>query len=322
MSEQKTNQVYKISVNIDQLNKMIEHYEAYQIYNNSPYIIGRYKLNDTTITIYKTNTVLFQGQGSIFEYNKWASLFNLKIEENIEIDRVQYQNISAIGSDEVGTGDYFGPIVVCATYVNSNQIKELHSLGVKDSKLLSDQQIIDIGLKLAPLVEHSIIMLSPEKFNKLKGNHKNLNFVKAYLHNKAIISLKQKLENKIYDKILVDEFTPYDNYIKYLSEFNDIEKNITMITQGEKAHVAIAAASILARLAFLKEIKKLSTKYNLTIYKGSGAEVDKLAISFVKSFGYDELVNVCKLSYANTERIKKYFNDNPIIDKKMGSLLK
>ena len=49
--------------------------------------------------------------------------------------------LSMIGSDEVGTGDYFGPITVCAAYVRQDQIHLLKELGVQDSKNLNDEKI-------------------------------------------------------------------------------------------------------------------------------------------------------------------------------------
>ena len=56
--------------------------------------------------------------------------------------------LSIIGSDEVGTGDYFGPITVCATYVNSDQIGLLKELGVQDSKNLNDDKISAIAKQI------------------------------------------------------------------------------------------------------------------------------------------------------------------------------
>ena len=82
--------------------------------------------------------------------------------------------------------------------------------------------------------------------------------------------------------------------------------------------MSIAAASILARVAFLRELSKLSTKYDLELLKGAGPEVDRNAINFVKSFGWDELKNVAKMKFANTERIRKYFLNNPMPKSRQG----
>ncbi len=320
MSEQRVNTTHKIKATNEQIETMLAHYQGYLTYNASEYIIARAKLANSTITFYKTNTVLFQGEGETHEYNLWASNFNLPLEVTTDKIQFDYSNLSAIGSDEVGTGDYFGPIVVCATYVNANQIGELKKLGVKDSKLLTDSQIVDLGIKLAEKIPYSIMLLEPKKINHLSDDKANLNFIKAYLHNRVINSILKKNENVKYDAILVDEFTPRDKYFEYLKNEANVNQDIILIPKGERAHVAIAAASILARYTFLKQIKQLSNKYNLNILKGAGPEVDKTAILFVKNYGFNELDEVVKLKFANTARIKKYFLQNPLPKSKQGHI--
>ena len=320
MLETRINTTHKIKATEEQIQKMISHYSGYLTFNTSNYIIARAKLPAATITFYKTNVVLFQGEQEAREYNYWAKQFNLpeeKIEENITNT---YSQLSAIGSDEVGTGDYFGPIVVCATYVPNNLIDSLKKLGVKDSKLLTDKQMIPLAIKIAKLIPHSIMMLEPERINKLPAKYTNLNFLKAYLHNKVINSILKKIENVKYDAILIDEFTPKKNYLAYLENQKNVVKNVTLIPKGEKAHIAIAAASVLARVAFFREVKKISNEYGIEFLKGAGKEVDRTAILFVKNYGWDKLANVAKLKFANTERIKEYFLSNPLPKSKVGNL--
>lgn len=311
----------KFIANAELLSSMLEYYSGYIVKNTSMYTIARIKLSNTTITIYKTNTVLLQGIGAKDEYIKLQNKFSLpEIDINIEEETTfDFRGKSVIGSDEVGTGDYFGPIIVCAAYTNTDDLDILRNLGVKDSKLLTDRDIIPLALKLTKFLPYSLIMLNPSKINKLCGEQDNFNFIKSYLHNKAILSLKDKLTalNKTYDLILIDEFTPKEKYLKYLSISSLVEKNITTIPHGEKEHLAIAAASIIARACFLREMKKMNDTYNLNFYKGASHEVDKVAISFVKSNGWDKLKNVAKLKFKNTERVHKYFEENPLSEAKL-----
>jgi ribonuclease HIII len=213
----------------------------------------------------------------------------------------KYSHISAIGSDEVGTGDYFGPIVVCATYVSSDNIEKLKAIGVKDSKLLTDKQMIPLALKIAEIIPYSIVYLEPSRLNNLDNKYTNLNFIKAYLHNKAINSILKKCENVNGQKNVIE--------------------NVTLIPKGEKVHIAIAAASVLARVAFLRELGKLSNEYDIDILKGAGPEVDRCAISFVKSNGWDSLKNVAKLKFANTSKIIEYFENNPLPKSRIGNFV-
>lgn len=312
------NNTHKITATSVQLNAMLDYYQGYLTYNSSNYIIARAKLTHATITFYRTNVVLFQGTNEIKEYNYWAEKFGLSLATMNETGETSYTNISAIGSDEVGTGDYFGPIVVCATYVSEDMIEKVRHLGVKDSKLLTDKQMIPMALKLAEMIPYSIIFLDPTRINALTKKKDNFNFVKAYLHNKVINSILKKLGDVKCDAILIDEFTPKDKYFEYLNESKDVVKNVTLIKHGEQAHIAIAAASILARVAFLREIKKLSKEYDLELLKGAGPEVDRNAVTFVKSFGWDELAKVAKLKFANTDRIRNYFLKNPMPKSRQG----
>lgn len=320
MAEPRLNTTHKIKATTEQLDVMLTYYQGYLTYNTSEYTIARAKLSHATITFYKTNVVLFQGEKESVEYNLWAEKFNLPVEETKEQETISYSHLSAIGSDEVGTGDYFGPIVVCATYVNSDQIETLKHLGVKDSKLLTDKQIIDLAMKLAEILPYSIMFLEPKRLNKLSKDKSNFNFLKSYLHNKVIISILNKVQNVKLDAILIDEFTPKDKYFEYLKNEQNVVKDVTMITKGESAHLAIAAASILARYTFLRELNKMSNEYSFTFLKGAGPEVDRVSISFVKAYGWDNLSNVAKLKFANTTRIKEYFVNNPLPKSKQGHI--
>ena len=301
----------KILATTAQINEMLEYYEGYLTYNTNNYMIARVKIANVTITFYRTNVVLFQGTDATKEYNFWAKKFNLEIIESDSSGLTDFNLLNAIGTDEVGTGDYFGPIVVCATYTTKETATKLRQLGVKDSKLLTDSQIIALSMQITKIIPYSIIILDPYKFNSLSPKHDNLNFVKAYLHNKAINSILKKLEDVKYDAILIDEFTPKDKYLDYLKNSANVVTNITTIPHGENASLGIAAASILARVAFIRELRRLSQEYDIDLLKGAGREVDRTAISFVKSYGFEGLKRVAKLKFANTERVKEYFEANP-----------
>lgn len=306
------NSTHKIKASSEQLQSMLEYYQGYLVYNTSNYTIARAKLANTTITFYRTNVVLFQGADEQIEYNKWAKKFGLPVEEVTTTVSIDYSNLTIIGTDEVGTGDYFGPIVVCATYTNEETIQKLRHLGVKDSKLLTDKQMIPLALQISNLIPYSILYLDPSKLNALSDKFNNLNFIKSYLHNKVINSILKKLGNVKYDAILIDEFTPKEKYLKYLENQSHVINNITTIPKGEKEHIGIAAASVLARAAFLRELRKLSTEYNMELLKGAGKEVDRAAISFIRSYGFEELKKVAKIKFNNTKRILGYFEENPL----------
>lgn len=294
----------------EQIKEIIDYYQGYLVYQETPHTIAKIRTERAVITIYATNTILFQGQDEDKEYHLWAQKWQLegpfpKIEEHNK-----YANLSVIGCDEVGTGDYFGPIVVCSAYVSSDKINKLKQIGVKDSKLLTDDFIIELALKIKDFIPYSILVLSPERLNLLRQtNNDNLNFVKAFLHNNAINSILKKIPNVKYDAIIIDEFTSKENYFNYLKNNKNVHKNITLIPKGESIHVAIASASILARAAFLKEMRDLGKKYHTELLKGASSRVDRQAINIVKTHGLKALKHIAKMKFANTSRVMQHFKD-------------
>lgn len=315
-----TNSTHKIKATPEQVQQMIEAYQGYLEYETSKYTIARAKLPNVTITFYRTFVVLFQGLNETNEYNRWAKIFQLPIEDTSIEEPINYNNLIAIGTDEVGTGDYFGPIVVCATYTTLEAAEKLRHLGVKDSKLLTDSQMIPLAIKVANIIPYSLIFLDPLKINSLTKKYDNLNFIKSYLHNKAINSILKKIGEVKYDAILIDEFTPKEKYLKYLEKQPNVIENVTTVVRGEKAHIGIAAASIIARAAFLRELKKMNAEYKMEFLKGAGPEVDHSAESFIRSYGFLELKKVAKIKFANTERIINYFKNNPLAKSKLIGL--
>lgn len=301
---------HTINATAAQIKEMLEYYDGYLIKGENAHTIARAKMENVTVTFYTTNTVLFQGKVEDGEYNIWARKFSLPIETEVKSNYEKYQTMSAIGCDEVGTGDYFGPIVVCSCFVKADQIDQLKRLGVKDSKLLMDDVIIDLALKIKNLVTCSILVLSPEKFNSIhRVEDNNMNFIKAFLHNNAINSTIKKLDKRP-DAVLIDEFTTKDKYFHYLRKVKEVEKDVVLIPKGERVHVSIAAASILARAAFLKEIKELSKEVKVDLLKGASSSVDRQAIGLVKSYGISILDKIAKKKFVNTQRVLDFFETN------------
>ena len=135
--------------------KMINFYKEFARNKQIPYVAMQAVNEDVVITIYEKNKkgenkVMFQGTGADIEASVWAmektAIETSKKEK--QIDYSKYYNCSSIGSDEVGTGDYYGPIVVTASFVSKDNIPFLTELGVRDSKKLSDEQILKIVPKI------------------------------------------------------------------------------------------------------------------------------------------------------------------------------
>ncbi|MDR4889178.1 ribonuclease HIII [Fredinandcohnia sp. QZ13] len=271
------------------------------------------KLPSCTITAYKSGKVLFQGNGATVEAEKWGSSEtstkttpNKKsVAKNSGLPP-HIGTLSMIGSDEVGTGDYFGPMTVVAAYVSKDKFALLKELGVKDSKDLNDKQICEIAESIIHVIPYSLLILYNEKYNELQAKGMTQGKLKALLHNQAIGHVLRKMAPATPDGILIDQFAVPDVYFKHLSGQKEIIKdNVYFSTKAEGVHLSVAAASIIARYSFIKEFDKLSEKAGLELKKGAGAQVDVVAAKLIKKQGIGALRSFTKLHFANTEKAKK-----------------
>ncbi|EMA6342718.1 ribonuclease HIII [Bacillus cytotoxicus] len=268
------------------------------------------KVSSCTITAYKSGKVMFQGGRAEAEASRWQTVSRApKSSVKKSVDSHRYAppasigTMSIIGSDEVGTGDYFGPMTVVAAYVDAKQIPLLKELGVKDSKNLNDAQIIAIAKQLLHVVPYSSLVLHNEKYNELFDKGNNQGKLKALLHNKAITNLLGKIAPTKPDGILIDQFTQPNTYYKYLTKQKEVQRdNVYFATKGESIHLAVAAASILARYSFVKQFDKLSKKAGMQLPKGAGMQVDIAAAKLIQKLGKERLPEFVKLHFANTEK--------------------
>jgi ribonuclease HIII len=295
-----------IKVNEETMKKMIEYYQDKARDKTPPYAILQAQEEDTVITLYESGKAMFQGKSADVDAKMWKEVSGTMltdIQKEIEKEYIDYYYVSAIGSDEVATGDYFGPIVVSSAYVSEENIVFLEQLGIKDSKKLTDDKIIKIVPELIKRIPYSSIVLSNKEYNKKYNKEVNMNKIKAILHNKVLLDLTK--DNKYqYDYIIVDEFAKERKYYEYLSDADEVQRNITFLTKAEDKNLAVAAASVISRFIFIKELDKLSDNIHIPLPKGAGENVDKVGKEIVEKYGFDKLEEIAKLNFKNTDKIK------------------
>ncbi len=305
--------VFKVSDNIKEM--MIKHYEDMKCEKTPPYAIFQVKDFDCVTTLYESGKVMFQGIGADIEASFWTEqerVLNNKIidtstkekEKQEKEEKKTFINEASVGSDEVGTGDYFGPLVVTASYVSKENIAYMQNLGVRDSKKLTDEKIIKIAPELIKKIPHTTIILSNKEYNDYHSTDINMNKIKAILHNKCLLSLIKK-DNINYSKIVVDQFEPPKNYYAHISKAPERVTNITFMTKAEDQCMSVAASSIISRYIFLKEIKKLSERFNIEIPLGASNLVDEVGTTLITKYGKDILKDIAKLNFKNTEKINE-----------------
>ncbi len=272
------------------------------------------KDGDTVITLYESGKVVFQGKDADLAADFWIATEkmhnkNLEVKDSsnntkksdIYVDPKIY-NSSSIGSDEVGTGDFFGPVVVTASFVDKANISKLVDLGVKDSKKMTDEKILEVVPEIIKFIPYSSVILSNKEYNERYSTGDNMNALKAILHNKVLLDMKRKTPK--YDYIVVDEFAKPKVYFSYLAKSNNIVRDITFMTKGEDKCLAVACSSLISRFLFIKEMDKMSKELGMNIPKGASDAVDKVGLDIVNKYGFDKLYEVAKMNFKNVDKIK------------------
>lgn len=294
---------YVFTINDKYLEKLMNYYQKIQVTSDNPNHKYLFKTDSLTITVFKTMKVMFQGEMAKDEYNKWANALGLEVVKEDEVLPTyenQFLPLRVIGSDEVGTGDFFGPIVVCAAYVTPNDYHFLDELDIKDSKKISDKQILIIGEKLINKISHRVLITNNLKYNELIDKGFNMNKIKAYLHNHAFKKMINKHND--YQKLILDQFCSQENYYKYLAG-EDVVRDITFLTGAESIHKAVAVGAIIARYYFLQEFDKLSKELGIELPKGAGPGVDAIAKVIKLKYGEEIFRKIAKLNFKNIAKI-------------------
>ena len=226
--------VFKVSDNVRE--KIINYYQDLRKEKTPPYAVFQAMDADTTITLYESGKIMFQGVSADIDANIWIAeekrlnnrVIDVDTGKDIKVDSNTSSEIeiSTIGSDEVGTGDFFGPIVVTATFVDTKNFQFLKDLGVKDSKKLNDIKIKEIAPQIMKKIPYVTTILDNYTYNQKYSKDLNMNKLKAILHNKALYELKNK-NNFNYGKIVVDEFCSKEKFYEYIK---DVPEKVLYIT--------------------------------------------------------------------------------------------
>lgn len=160
------------------------------------------------------------------------------------------------GIDEAGRGPLIGPMVMAGVMVDEEGIQSLKSIGVKDSKLLSNKRRVYLFRKIVAIAKgYKIVVMPPKEIDHaLDSDDLNLNWLEAHATAKIINGLKP-------DKIIVD--CPSNNiadYKHYLMKLLKKKVDAVVEHKADVKYVECAAASILAKVTRDSEIEKIKKK--------------------------------------------------------------
>jgi ribonuclease HIII len=220
---------------------------------------------------------------------------------------------SWIGSDESGKGDFFGPLVACAVHVDDRIVAILDTLGVRDSKKLSDAQNRRLAQEVRAVAGSGFaeVLIPPERYNALyeqfRGEGKNLNTLLAWAHARAIETVLERIPC---ENVIVDQFADA-RYIRSRLEGRDRTRHLQIVqVPRAEANLAVAAASVLARDRFLGWMERAARDFGLDLPKGASPQVEVAGRALVARLGPDTLRRAAKLHFKTTERVLR--NEFPL----------
>ena len=288
-----------VTIQLDEIQRenaeeILEAYGWKEEYVNNPYAKFRMKSpQSSNVILYTSGKLVFQGSE---DFTSIITAVKNNREDESDI-------IPHLGVDEVGKGDYFGPLVVVACFLDEEFLEKISSIGIGDSKKFSDSKIMEMYnlVKDHPYFYTSIVY--PKEYAQLYKESKNASILLARQHSKVIEMGLGDLKSKNIEcsRVVIDQFSSRKSRI--LNELGSYGKEIELIQfhKGE-SDMAVACASVLARGIFLEEMEKMRKKYNFNFPKGASDVVDK-GQDFVKKFGAEELGNVAKISFKTTAKV-------------------
>jgi ribonuclease HIII len=200
------------------------------------------------------------------------------------------------GVDESGKGDFFGPLVIAGAYVDRGIARKLLDAGVVDSKRIgSDARIRALAdaIRKESLGLADTVLIGPAKYNELYEKFGNLNKLLGWGHARVIENLLAKKPDCA--RTLSDQFA--DARVIEQSLLRHGRKiNIEQRPRAE-SDIAVAAASILAREAFINWLERKGKEMGLRLERGVSAGVKESAKKLVEMNGPDALRTVAKVHF-------------------------
>ena len=243
--------------------------------------------------------------------NKLMNIIDMHVEKYAPVTEAgsstgekNYYSLSHIGCDETGSGDFFGPLCVVACYIDERDYDWLMSLNIRDPKLMTPQEVIDIAREIKDRLVYSLLILDNSHYNQMAAAGHNLANIKAKLYNQAVTNVMQKVAMKV-DKKVVNQFVSPKTYYNYLKNEVIVVKDLSFEQKGEEQYLAIMCSSILSKYAFYQYFNNMSRSLKVKLPRGNTSSVvDHVAVSIAKKYGKKMLLKVTKTNMTNYKRIK------------------
>jgi ribonuclease HIII len=201
-----------------------------------------------------------------------------------------------VGGDESGKGDYFGPLVVAAVRIDAGDAAKLRAGGVMDSKKVTDETALRVGAALRGHYPCALRVLDPPEYTRRQAQHGNVALLLAELYREVVEEVAEPGS-----AVLIDQFSKSSDRLKRV--FRGLDVKLYQEHRAERAP-AVAAASLVAREAFLVRLRELGEEVGLRLPKGAGPPVLAAARELIRMHGPEILDRVAKVHFKTTARLR------------------
>jgi ribonuclease HIII len=260
--------------------------------------------NKLSVAVYeKGPKVLVQGRG-VEEFVQFELEPKVLGEAKLGYEEVHAPEMFEphLGVDESGKGDFFGPLVISGVYVDRGIARKLLDAGVVDSKRIgSDARIRALAdtIRKISLGLVETVLIGPAKYNELYEKFSNLNRLLGWGHARVIENLLAKKPEC--PRSLSDQFA--DARVINASLLKHGRKIAIEQRPRAESDIAVAAASILAREAFINWLERKGKEVGLRLARGVSASVKESARKLVELNGPGVLREVAKVHFRTAHEI-------------------
>src|SRR5256885_7135786 len=242
--------------------------------------------NKLSVAVYeKGPKVLVQGKG-VEEFVQFELEPKILGEAKLGYEEVHAPEMFEphFGVDESGKGDFFGPLVIAGVYVDRGIARNLIDAGVQDSKRISSDARIRAladAIRKNSMSLAEAVLIGPAKYNELYEKFGNLNKLLAWGHARVIENLLAKKPDC--PRSLSDQFA--DARVIEQSLLRHGRKIAIQQRPRAESDIAVAAASILAREAFISWLDRRSKNLGVRLERGVSPAVKVAAGRLVEGKG-------------------------------------
>eukprot|EP00759_Apiculatamorpha_spiralis_P012852 PhF_6_TR19709/c0_g1_i1/m.28777/K10743/RNASEH2A; ribonuclease H2 subunit A len=218
------------------------------------------------------------------------------------------ENDYIVGVDEAGRGPAIGPMVYAAFGCRLGDHPALKSVGVQDSKALTEKLRDEMfphltALENAPKFQYAVDVIGSDRISAAMSSRDKMQTLNTVSHNSAIDMIKQICEKVNVVAAYVDTVGPADKYRDKIKKFIP-QIQVVVTPKADARFAVVSAASIIAKVTRDKRVREISGAVGGNV--GSGYPSDPntqkwLAGNMHTFFGFQE--NQVRMRWGTVEKL-------------------